>query len=876
MKKFLPYIIIVVIIVGIYIPTIKVDAQLVVPPATVSAVKAQAGDALSWVAEKTIVPILSWTFWWIQKFTALLMGLGGLMLNYVIKITILDMSDNVGKIIGINIAWKIIRDLMNIVFIFILVYEGILMIIGLSNTNQVKKFIGGVILASLLINFSLFFTKVIIDASNIVTIGIYNSIVDAAPPVNTPVVVGIQTGLADKFQQVLGLQGFYSTESIQLGAAGTDSYSGHLIANVMASVLFLITAFVFFAVSIMFVIRYIVLIILLTLSPIAYMGMALPSLNGQARDWWNALWGQIIFAPIFMIMMLIVLTLISNGISGISTLDYAKWATAGQGGSLEADGALINLFFNFAIIIALTIASLITAKKYATQGSSMIGKLTGEATSRAGGALMGTTGWLGRRVVGNTGRLIADRADLQNAANRTDRTGWSRGVGALARAGLYGARTARNATFDVRNASLPTSVIGDAIEGTVGRTRVGRTLGLNDVNIPNAEIGAYATGLAGTGKGATKGVVEERADSAKRVQAREATNASELAIAQAKEAILAGANIGAGQQQIDAMEQALARLSDKQTEALVESNRDLLKSQNFANSISVKQLETLNKSEKLSDSEKDTLKNSRFTEINTAMTGLQIPIIQRTPAQVAAIADLPNQVRNNLADSELEMLNPDYLRMPEFVDALKSTQMETIIKSPKFTSAQKDNMRTQRFRAITDPNNLAALAIPQQNRQGPQVAQAAAISGTIRNLSDAEMDMLDPNLLINPQVVSQLRAPQVEAVTKSTRLTTAQKDAFRTTRRQPLMSALALPFNQGVIAATAAIRGLGDKEVAALDMAVLQNPIMINIYNKNRLKRMAPEMNPSDIPILRNAIINNAPGSLAGQWLQTQDGIDNF
>ena len=67
-------------------------------------------------------------------------------------------------------AWGIVRDIVNIFFIVSLVYIGIMTILGI-HASENKKMVGMVVLIALVINFSLFTTKIVIDASNIMAKG---------------------------------------------------------------------------------------------------------------------------------------------------------------------------------------------------------------------------------------------------------------------------------------------------------------------------------------------------------------------------------------------------------------------------------------------------------------------------------------------------------------------------------------------------------------------------------------------------------------------------------------------------------------------------------------------------------------------------------
>ncbi len=474
MKKLLPYILILVLSVGIFVPSF-VKAQTIddvgktcnaegnsgvwantgtaqspsihcVDPTIAKTVTGSgpgvAGPSntslLGLAFGKVVAPILSFLAYFALKIAGLILGLAGVLLNFIIKTTIVDMSANVTKMTGINIAWKVIRDLMNMAFIFLLVYEAILLIIGQSDTTKIKKFITGIVLASLLINFSLFFTKVMIDASNIVTLGIYNSILADTNSTDA------SSGLSNAYQQSLGLQGFFSGINIQ--NAG-DDYN-LLTVSLMATILFLITAFVFFAVSVMFVVRYITLLLLLVLSPIAYMGMALPDIaSNRAKEWWSSLWGQLLFAPIYMIFTWVILTLINSpGFTGIK-VDPSKWAAVGNafvGNSNVPASDSISLFFNFALIIGMAIASLVMAKKYATQGSSFIGQAINKGTTFAGGALLGGAAATFRNTAGRAGQAVANNQWLKEHAPDSR----------MARLALSAGKKTGAASMDVRATGL--------------------------------------------------------------------------------------------------------------------------------------------------------------------------------------------------------------------------------------------------------------------------------------------------------------------------------------------------------------------------------------------------------------------------------------
>lgn len=667
--------------------------------------------ALSVAAGKIIAPLLSMLAFVMLKIVSLFMGLAGILLNYTLQETVVNMTARINSVTGINVAWKVIRDLMNIGFIFLLLYEGIKLILSQDNIDSIRKFILGIVLASLLINFSLFFTKVIIDTSNIFTIGIYNIIIGDTDSTGTVATVSTSNaygGLSNAFMSALGVQEFFSTKSLPLpgGTGGLEDDYSHLTTNIMASILIIITTVVFLAVTFMFITRYIVLIFLLALSPIAYMGMALPGVGSYAKSWWDSLWGQIIFGPLYMIMTWVTLTLIAGNLAQpVDAQSIGVQSMQDTGGFSSS----ANILFNFTLVIGMTIASLVTAKNFSTKGAKEIGKLSSSITSLA----FASTAWAGRKSLGSLGNRLSDSAALQDAANR-DRKGEGRiksaVFGGAARAALYTTKAARNATFDARNASVPTGVLGDLVEGTVGRTKYGKMAGLNDLNIQNVPVMENMSGYTGFGKGGTKGYVDEANESAKRVAKETAEIRNEYELSKATKIIEDGAKEGALADKIEDMEKVLAKLSTKQVESIVAGNEKLLESQSFANAISVKQLEAINKSSDISDSGKGALNKNRFSsidDIRLASSQLFIDANAKQKAQRSKeeqeLVERVNKAKGKikgLVDSEIELLSSEQLSDESIVSEFRSAQFESIAKNTQFTSSQKKRIKDIRMNPL--------------------------------------------------------------------------------------------------------------------------------------------------------------------------------
>ncbi|MEK7227526.1 MAG: hypothetical protein AAB641_01380 [Patescibacteria group bacterium] len=415
----------------------------------------------------------------ILKLAELITGLAGLLLNYAVQYSVVDMKENLDKAEAVNNAWRVIRDVANMGFIFVLLYAAITTIIGQGQDNQ--KLIVKIVVVAILINFSLFFTKVIIDISNLLAVTFYDAIAPGALSST------VDRGLSNSLMEPLKLQ---SISKVDIGIVGERL----LIIGVMGTIVSLIAAFVFFAVAIMFIIRFVVLIFVLILSPIAFVSFVLPQTEQYRKQWWNALSGQAFFAPIYFMLTWIVIV-VSRGLltsTGGSMATALTGAVGTNGEIMPPDKSSMGILVNFIIMIALLIASLTIAKEWANKAGGAVGKLTSWATGAAGGATLGMAGRFGRGTFGRAGEAIGDNEKLKAAAAKG-------GMGGMAaRLALATGRKTGGASFDMRGTGLGGTLDAGKAEGkggfvefrkkkAEGEAKFAASLGPSDKTLAKAE-----------------------------------------------------------------------------------------------------------------------------------------------------------------------------------------------------------------------------------------------------------------------------------------------------------------------------------------------------------------------------------------------------
>ncbi len=397
-----------------------------------------------------------------------ILGLVGLLFDTIMNYTVVGMKANLPGTV-INAGWADIRDIGNLVFIFMAIYIGIKTIIGGTDGNT-KKLIRNLILAALLVNFSLFFTQILIDASNILAISFYNLIVQGKTGVDA---------FTATFAGPLGLPSLWSFPGLSGTSQAISSLSSLgfltiIVVGVGGSFFLLLTAVTFATAGVLFVIRFVVIIFLLILSPIAFLFAFLtPNLKDMANQWWKTLMGQLIFAPLYMILILLVAVLVTTGpkagnlasalttgvISGQATSTpststaIASVSNAAGGGTA---GTVSEILYFIVIIFLMNGATLI-AVQWASKGQSLVGKAVNwaqdtvnkgfkKSTGYVSGGAVNIAGKAGRKYVGGGAALLQDRYGQAwqrgKAGNIIQRTA-SRAVSA-------GVKTVAEGSYDIR------------------------------------------------------------------------------------------------------------------------------------------------------------------------------------------------------------------------------------------------------------------------------------------------------------------------------------------------------------------------------------------------------------------------------------------
>ena len=391
----------------------------------------------------------------------LFVAMAGGLLDFAVREFVIGFGDiyvNNGIGLAVDTVWVNVRDIFNITFIFGLIYIGFKMILDSSN-SETQRWLVNLIMAALLVNFSLFFTKVVIDVSNTIATEI------------------VQTGfqgvtISEFFIDQIGLGVVFGIDSKTLGNIATEaSMSWGFIFSSM--IMLTVLTFVLASGAMLLIIRFAVLLFYMVLSPFMFIGWVFPQLQKYTTEYWTGFLGRAFFAPLYLLFVYLSAQIIEKYFVSFGNPNLG--AATGQSGGANFQPGLESTLPPFILASVFLIMSLVIANKLGANGASavisagkgMSQKFRGAVQRGAGNATLGLGGVLGRRSIGALSNKAAENASVQR---------WARTKGAKGFLGRVAANTAhrgRTASFDVRTvAGLGTAAgIGTGKKGGYANTQ---------------------------------------------------------------------------------------------------------------------------------------------------------------------------------------------------------------------------------------------------------------------------------------------------------------------------------------------------------------------------------------------------------------------
>jgi hypothetical protein len=676
MKKYLPHIFIVALILG-WTGVFGVE----VAQAQVTTATTIAANILAFLGNK-VLEIMSLFVW-----------ISGLLLDYSLQQT-LNIANLVNSIPAIEIGWKVFRDLCTMFFIFILLYTAITTVLGVGGGKEnAKKVIASVVIAGLLINFSLFFTKIVIDTSNLVSLSFYKALVPKPDSINP---LNERTGLSAIFMQSLYIQTVYDpgkTSAVtndKLGGSGFVNVNFKILINaVMGSIVMLIASIVFLAASFFFIVRLVTLLLLMVTSPIAFAGEALGGkLAAQSKRWREALIDQCLFMPAYLAITYV-------GVKIIASTEFQNAVNASNGSfSGAVAGGSIGVIFNYLVVIVFLMASLIIAKEFGVKGAETFSgwaNNVGMALPRlmgTGGSVFArnTLGWAGNKadkyLEGTVGGNSAPGRALREIT-----------TGALASNKFFGSKSFKD------------------------QEKTGK-----EIKSKRREIDTTQTIKEGTSVGAE----------AQKIRDKMKANPSYVKSA-AEEATIVLAD------------KAETTLNSIPASEIVNQPKEILK-QN-ADKLNDGQIEAILKNtEKFSEEQKADLLKARFQGVTDLLADLDKARGSGDPDKTkAAVKALEDKVRKGLSDQDIENLGYERLKDQRIIDAMSWNQNKALTdkKTKGYSKTQKEAMKQAKLQPLKEALGIGS-------------AETKVALDNLR-LKPEDIVELDGDMLKNPNLIQHMK-----------------------------------------------------------------------------------------------------------------------
>lgn len=400
-------------------------------------------------------------FWIIMQYNSLVIGISGEVFDFAMDKLVVNVEDfltDKGEKSGtydgdgptiskaVEDLWSIFRDIGNLIIIFGLLYLAIKTIIE-GNGFADKKVLASILVAAVLINFSLFFARAAFSLSNKVATEIFETVgidkvngvsfADSLKHLALPSLFFIEDG-KDK---ILGLDEFRNSVS----PSGQEEWAlQNVIRALFGALILTMLAFVLIFGTFFLVLRFVVFLFLFITAGLGFTARFVGFTKKFGDMWWDNLIKHTISLPVFAFLFYIALT-VTNTLSG--RIYFGNIFE--QGLSAIAPSILyyivIIAFFAIAVMAPMTIGG---------SGSKQLGSFAGWGKKQAKGfgnyvrrrslaAVPATAGVVGRQV---GGRLVGDRWWSSEATKKKALEG-NKGAQRKLAAGAW----LQKRTFDARN-----------------------------------------------------------------------------------------------------------------------------------------------------------------------------------------------------------------------------------------------------------------------------------------------------------------------------------------------------------------------------------------------------------------------------------------
>ena len=229
---------------------------------------------------------------------------------------------------GIYLAWVIMRNISNVTFIvaFLVIIYSQLTSIGISNYG-VKKMLPRLIIAAVLVNLSFTFCAILLDLSNIAGYAFQDAFMGIKNTIST---VGENTGVGWTWSEVIMM--ILSNGALAGGVVATVAMGAELLPLAVSALVGI--GLVLLSVLLIMAARQALIVILIIISPLAFVCYLLPGTEKWFKKWRDLFLTMLVFFPAFAVIF---------GGAQLAGIIIIQNATGANGGIMQILGMVVQV-----------------------------------------------------------------------------------------------------------------------------------------------------------------------------------------------------------------------------------------------------------------------------------------------------------------------------------------------------------------------------------------------------------------------------------------------------------------------------------------------------------------------------------------------------
>ena len=392
-----------------------------------------ASQLVEWIIKTIILNIAGFLAW-----------LSANLFNMAIQVGILDFAKWAPN--ALYLIWVIVRQIISLCVVFAGLYLGFMYIIGGEGEDKFKRYLPWVMIFALFVNFSYPITRALIDVSNVISLNVYASAFGGEALTGS-----VSDSAGALILSRLGLQGLVlSATAVQNSSAGMIGSINGIPGALLAVVFVLYAAYILFMLAGMVVFRTAALVAITIGSPLLFVDSVIPKLGELAMKLRKIFFGQLVVAPVMMIMLALTLKFLDVfQKSGALPSGAELTSTAGSGNS-------VVVFFNLLMMLIMLHIMLKVTKEVSGGVGEGVTKFMGQVGGFGLGVASAGTGLLARQTLG---RIASGAVSGEGAFGK-----WmSNNQHTMLGRGAYNlSNSLAKSTYDARNVGLLSGVLNKA------------------------------------------------------------------------------------------------------------------------------------------------------------------------------------------------------------------------------------------------------------------------------------------------------------------------------------------------------------------------------------------------------------------------------